>query len=542
MFLNRRHHIILSCSLLIGGALCSADAAAQWTDSTWRDMDYIRNSNGWLSSGNVLGLQYLPVNKISDAKIYANKSDGKFVNYYQSDNSYRMGASTESFYRLNATTVFQGKVVYDNFKGKNMGGSAFINPYAAPLDIDEDADTTKGSKKLERYNLFGAVAAKIGRRWTLGGKIDYEAANYTKYKDLRHINKLLNMDVQVGLGYSLNKILEIGVGYDYLRRIESTVFNMYGNTDKQYLSLVNYGSFFGTKELFGSSGVSPGYTLQSNPMVNNTHRISLQAAIHLNPQMEWFNNFSYGMRSGYFGEKESASVVFTEHRSKQYAYNGILSLRRGRSLHKFDIQAGYEKLKNMLNISRPETDQGGTTTYVYYGQNQLLDQKITSAGMGYTAYLGIQNGNPLWTLKAGGNYYRRNQTTTLYPFYRQQLINSYVFSIFGNRNFIQDKDMYSVSLGLAYGSGGGTAKKDGTYITQSSNQTPPATKDNYLYEEYEYFTKPRVRSQLGLKYSRSINPQVTGFAQLGFSYTKASDVTYIGNNFRSLNFTVGCTF
>lgn len=541
MLLSRKY-IITFLLALSGGVLCFARAVAQQTDSAWRDMDYIRNGNAWLRSGNVLGLQYLSVNKISDAKAYFYKSDGEFINYYQSDNSYSAGASTESFYRLSPKVVFQGKVLYENFKGQNMGGSAFIDPYAAPLDIDEYADSTKGTKKLERYNLLGAVSAKISSRWALGGKINYEAANYAKTKDLRHINKLLNMDVQAALGYSVHKALEIGVSYDYVRRIESVVFNMFGNTDRQYLSLINYGSFFGSKELFDGSGISPGYTLQSNPMVNNTHRISLQVDIHLNQRTEWFNDFSYGMRSGYFGQKESGSIVFTEHHAKQYAYNGALFLRRGSTLHNFGIKAGYENLQNMLNIYRAETDTGGTTTIVYYGQNQVLQQKITNAEMSYTGYFGVQDNNPRWTLKAGGNYYRREQTTTLYPFYRWQLLNSYAFGISGNRNFVRDKNMYSIALGLDYDSGGGTAKDDGTYITPSSSQTTPATKDNYLYEEYEYFTKPHIKSLLGLKYSRIINTQVMGFVQLGFAYTKAFDVIYTGSNFRSVNFTVGCTF
>lgn len=541
MFLNRKY-IIIFLTALPGGVLCSARAAAQQTDSTWRDMEYIHSSNAWLGSGNVLGLQYLSVTKISDAKAYFKKSDGKFINYYQSDNSYTSGASTESFYRLNPKVVFQGKVLYESFKGQNMGGSAFIDPYTAPLDIDEYADTTKGTKKLERYNLLGAVNAKISSRWTLGGKIDYETANYAKTKDLRHINKLLNMDVQAALGYSVNKALDIGVSYDYIRRIESVAFNMFGNTDRQYLSLINYGSFMGTKELFNGSGISPGYTLTSNPMVNNTDRISLQVDIHLNPRTEWFNDFSYGIRSGYFGQKESGSIVFTEHHAKQYAYNCALSLRRGSTLHNISLKAGYEKLDNMLNIYRAETDTGGTTTIAYYGQNQVLGQKVTNAGISYTGYFGVQDDNPRWALKAYGGYYRREQTTTLYPFYRWQLIDSYVLGVCGNRNFIRYKNMYGVLLGIDYGSGGGTPKEDSFYTQPSSSQPTPATRDNYLYEEYEYFTKPRAIGLLGLKYSRIINRQVTGFVQLGFAYTKAFDVTNMGSSFRSVNFTTGCTF
>lgn len=541
MFSIKKHNII-SCFLLSGAVLCSVRSVSQQLDSSWRDMDYIRSHNVWLGSGNVLGLQYLSVNKISDAKVYFNKSDGKFINYYQSDNSYTAGIATESFYRLNPKVVFQGKVIYDNFKGKDMSGSAFINPYAEPLDIDEYADTTKGSKGLERYNLLGGVSVQLSSRWTVGGKIDYQAADYAKYKDLRHINKLLNMDVETGIGYSLSKDVEAGVSYDYIRRIESMSFGTYGNSGKQYLSLVNFGSFFGLTELYGGSGNSSGYTLQTNPMVNNTHRISLQLDVHLNPKLEWFNNFSYGMRSGYFGTKETTSIVFTEHHSKQYGYNSILSFQRGATLHNISLSVNYESLKNMLNVYRAQTDTGGTTSIAYYGQNQVLDQKTINGSAGYTGYFRVKNNTPLWTLKANGNYYGRHQTITLYPFYREETINSYALNIFINRNLIRDKNMYSVSLGLDYGSGGGTPKDDGTFTTSSSSQEVPATKDNYLYQEYEYCTKPRIKGLLGLKYSHVINTQVTGFLQLEFAYTKAFDVTYTGSNFRSINFTLGCTF
>lgn len=524
--------------ILLGGALGSARLVAQQRDSAWWNMDYIRHANARISSESVTGLTSLPVDKISTASVSFSKADGPFRNFYQSDNSYTVSAATESFYRMSPQVVLQGAVLYENFNGRNMNGSAFIDPYKSPFDIDEYSDTTAGKKKLERYLLSGAISAGISRRFTIGGRLNYEAANYAKMKDLRHVNKLTDIQATAGGAYQLSQALQLGVDYSYQRRIESVGFAIHGNMDgRRYVSLINFGSFYGLAELHTDQAL----TADTRPMVNNIHTASLYMDLTIQPGIELFNRFSYGKRSGYFGERETFNTAYTEHSASQYAYEGVLSVKKEDMLHTIQWKAGYEDLSNGQNIPRSETSPGGNTITVNYGRTEVLVMDITSSAIDYTAYIRVRDNNPLWTLRAGADYTGRQQTVNRYPFYRKQDIQSYRLHVGAGRNIIQGKHMFSLSLGLLYGGGGGTAKNDGTYIPPSSS-TPPATKDAYLYQEFEYLTKPRFQVDPGVRYSTIIDKNITAFLQLSYQYTKAFDVQYTGSHYNCISLTAGCSF
>lgn len=110
----------------------------------------------------------LPVKDVSIAEVYLNKSNGKFINYFESGDSYQYGGKAESYFRMNPKVVLYGYVEYSRFVGKEMSGSAFIDPpYYMPFDIVEMSDENSGKKELERYHLAGAISAEVykGLRW-----------------------------------------------------------------------------------------------------------------------------------------------------------------------------------------------------------------------------------------------------------------------------------------------------------------------------------------------------------------------------------------
>jgi hypothetical protein len=84
-----------------------------------------------------------------------------------------------------------------------MTGSVFLQD-RLPFDIMEDSLTNKGHKHCDRYHLTGGFSYSLSPAVALGLKADYTAANYAKYKDLRHKNKLMNLDVTIGLLSTLN--------------------------------------------------------------------------------------------------------------------------------------------------------------------------------------------------------------------------------------------------------------------------------------------------------------------------------------------------
>jgi hypothetical protein len=504
------------------------------------DFDYIRESEAWLSSENAAGLQQLPVSDISFAEAFFEKNDGKFINYYQSGNSYTFGARTESYYRLNPQIVFYGKVHYANFRGKNMGGSTFINPEYNVIDIVEMDEGTRGTKNLETYNLIGAVSAKLSNSWSIGGKVDYTAANYAKFKDLRHVNTAFDVSATLGVNYQLGNMLAIGANYFYRRSVESIEFRMSGTTDKQYTSLVSFGSFYGRTELFGENGYTEKST--ANPTVNTFNGASLQLNLKATGYWNLFNELSYKSRSGYYGKRSPSTPVYTEHHGSILSYSGTLSYRNRQQLHLLSGNISKESVENSENSWRKENTTGGRTDIIYYGSNQVLNKNVLNARITYTANLNITDDCPEWILRSTANYYDRKQAVAQYPFYRKQTIRFLEAGAQATRNIIRQKSLWSVTVGISCGSGGGTVNEDGTYNTFSGEQ-PPKSLQSGLEKEYEYLTATHVKGNIGIHYSFPVRLVKSGYVKATYELTKAKKIEYLeGNAFHSATMTIGCNF
>ncbi len=530
--------------LFLGGVVYSASIVGQITPLHWKDYLYIKNSEAWLTSENAVGLKEFNIDKISVAEISFHKGNGDYVNYHQSNDHYTIGANIESFHRLNPKIVLFGKISYNHFKGKNMSGSAFINPKETPFDIVEYDNNTQGYKKLENYNLMGAVSADVYKGIILGGKIDFKAANYSKDKDLRHKNTLSDMNVTVGLSYRINRYFDIGVNYYYRRRNEGLTFNTYGTTERLYESLIDYGVFYGKNETF--EGME-GYTAKNKttPLFDEYHGGAIQLKIDFNSKIDLFNEFTYRKREGYYGKESSSTPIYSNHNSTVFAYTGKLNYRQKENLHSLDVHLSQEELENLESIYIIEKPQGEATSIItYYDPLKVGDKKVFNATVEYTANLGIKGLNPTWILKGGIHYFNRKQTASIYPFYRQQTLHQTTFNLSMSRNFIQKKNMYSFLIGAIYSTGGDTPQKEGYYDTPSESQAAPAKSDYNLFKEYEYLTCNQTQGVIEFKYSR-LFPKIKlkGYASVNYSLTKAFNVKHVeGSSYNQLNITVGCTF
>lgn len=529
--------------LLLGGVLYSAKATAQSHSPLWKDYSFIQETEAWLTSQNAAGLKALPVNNISMAEVFFRKDNGSFINYYQSDNAFTLGANIASFYRLNPSIVFSGKVNYHSYQGKNMGGSAFINPLETPFDLVEYTDSTRGKKKQETYLLSGAVSADLYKGITLGVQFDFTSANYAKDKDLRHKNKLSDMSINAGLGYRINQLFDLGVNYSYRRRNEGVEFKTYGTTDKQYTTLISYAAFVGKKEVFGETG----YTTKDKetPLIDTYHGASVQLKVNINTAIDWFNEFSYHQREGYYGKRSTSSVVYSEHQADIVSYLGKLNIRQGENLHSLDAFFSKESLNNAENVYKTERPQGHSTDIiVYYDPLNVGDKESIEARLAYTAYLGIDNYNPNWTLKAGADYVNKKQTASVYPYFRKQTIRQNNFYLHAARNIVRGKHMHCVSLGSGYTTGSGEMKKDGTYDTPGEGHIAPPENEIYLQRAYDFSTANQLHGEVGYTYAHLFPQQgIKGYVSATYNLTKALKTDFIeGKNRHSVCLTIGCTF
>jgi hypothetical protein len=504
-----------------------------------KDFEYIKRADARLDGYNAAGIRYLPVDRISTAGIYANRGRGKFINYDHSDDRFTCGARTESFCRLSPATVFYGMVSYSDFTGKNMGGSAFIHPYDSPFDIVEYTDTTRGTKNLETYHLTGAVSTDITRRLTVGGKIDYTAANYAKQKDLRHKNRLLDMSVTAGVAYRAGSAVEIGANYYYRRSVEGVEFKTYGTTDRQYFSLISYGAFFGKTEMAGETG----YTSEGedNPMYDRFHGASLQLNVRFGREIALFNEVTYKRRDGEFGRRTPHKIVYSEHGADVFEYRGSLRFGgKGGNRHVVNLNLENERLENFENVYRSESRPGGYVYIVYYDPLKVAERERFGARAEYVAYLGVRDFCPRWTVGGSVEHDRRRVTASVYPYFRKQDIYRTGYRLSAARNVVTGKSMYGFSVDACYASGGGTAKEDGVYAVPGENQTKPRYVDGYLYREFEYLTAGQLSAGIGVRYSRRFDkPAVNGYTALYCNHTEAFQA---GDGFTAVTLAVGCIF
>lgn len=527
---------------MIAGAFCSGLSAQHSDTVCWKTIEQVQQSNAWLSSENAAGLFALPSIHLSVAEGYATKGNGGFVNYDSSDNSLCLGANTESYYRLNSKVALYGLLDYYNFTGKNMAGSYLINPEDAPFNIVEYSDDNRGKKEMDHYHLAGAAGVELSDRLVLGGKFDYTVANYGKMKDLRHKNELMDMVAGLGVIWRTASRLNLGVNVVYRRRVEGVLLDMYGKTDKTYISLIDYGAFFGKKEQFGENGyTSDG---EEKPLTDTYYGGSLQADWEITPRWQLFNEISLRTRDGYYGKKSPSTVVFSNHDGFELYYKGSLAFKSDKSNHIFEWNAQYKTVNNKENIYRYDNEGGGLTNVNYYGELDTSDKKQLVLQAAYTGYTGLKNGAPAWITKGGLGYYNSDVTASMYPYYRTRQLHWYSVNVAVERVIYGKKDACTLHIGSEYQKGGGTPYEDKMYVSSATSGNIPHSMSLYLMQEYEYLTKARIKGEAGIKYARRLNDNgLKAHISLLYGYTKAFDVTHLqGGNLHELQLTVGCTF
>lgn len=521
--------------IFLAGVLFATGLLAQ-EETDWTNFEFIKSTNSWLTSENAAGLDKLSTDKISFIEVSFNKQNGDFINYFESDNSYSLGAVTESFYRLNKV-VFYGQMEYSNFSGKNMGGSTLLNPVFMPFDIVEFSDSTAGKKKMEQYDIIGAISFPVYKDLLMGLKTNYKATSYYKIKDLRHTNDIMNLETTLGLSYAFKKIASIGMNYYFQKRTENTSYQSEGNTDQQFNSLISYGSFFGFQESFGEEGITGDKS--NNPFIDYIHGVSFQIDFSPAKNFHFFNDLGVKWRNGYFGKKSSSDIQYTDHQANIFNYKGVFSLKRQQTLHQLSINFDYEDLINFEKSYNKSTDAGGNTTIVYYAKNLVLDRLLSKASFYYTGNISVQENNPEWVINGGVSFWRRDQMAIVYPYFRRQDVKQVLATASIKKNIISNSNMYSFTLGTIYGSGSGTEKEDGSYANASKNY---ATLDSYLHREYEYLTASRVGGNFEFRYTKAFAENYRIYGGVRYSYTKASDIIYTGHSFGKLAVNIGYIF
>lgn len=526
---------------VIAALLPAVLSAEEGTGRQYRDFYFVRSISPWLSSVNAAGLHTLVPGRISVAGAGFEKADGALIGTEGSDDSWEAGAFTESYVRVSPKIAFSGRLSYSNFRGRNMGGPVFMDPSYNPVNFYESTDTTTGVKTRELYTLSGGIAYAFDGRWSIGGKVDYQTGNCAKRKDPRFLNSWSDIFLSAGGRFVPSGRFSAGVAFIYRKTLETVTGSIYGTSDKQYYILVDYGGFWGKREQFGSDN---GYisTSDSRPMYNSFYGAALQLDFGRSDAVRFFSELSWMKRNGYYGERGSSSVTYTEHSGHVFRYSGVLTAASGRAVHRVSLDLEYSPLKNYENIYRETTVQGQSPVVEYFGKNKVLDRNTAGLSLSYAGYLGLEDHRPEWEYGASVTAGLCSFTAVSYPFYRHQDVVRFSGELFGKKNVTVRKNILSVSAGCGYAAGSGTENRDGEYVTSTSEH--PFSGDAYLHRDFEYRTAGRVSVSLAFRYTRMAGKGIAVYFEAGDRFTRAvEEPVYLHGASRNVfTLSLGCFF
>ncbi len=491
---------LFGSAFLFSMLLCRSNTLNAQDSLLLRDYRYVQQSSPWFTQRNAGALALYNSRNIAEADLSLSHASGSLTGFSGSPSLTTLQVAIESFYRISPRAVVFGSIGYNNLSGDDMTGSVFLQD-RLPFDIVEDSLTNKGHKHCDSYHLTGGFSYSLSPALALGLKADYTAANYAKYKDLRHKNKLMNLDVTIGLLSTINcqlSTINLGLDYTYHRRTESLEFATYGKNDKVYKSLIDYGAMMGIIEQFGNEG----YTDKTNemPLFEDGHSGGLQVSFSRGA-FTIFNALTFSHHTGYYGRKSQYTITYTDHGRDIFTEHVRLSYDISTSRYALDIRYQNEKVKNRNNTYRGLVNENGATHYEYYDAVESGDKGWRNLDIDYTMHLGVRHELPTWTITAGYHWQQRDITAYLYPYYRQQQLRTNEWTASIVRNIILRKGVWNISLHGGYQKGTGDVYRDGTFVTPSDKQPQPATMSAFLYQDYQYLTAPQYHIGAQLKYT-----------------------------------------
>lgn len=519
--------------------------SAQTDSLLLRDYQFVKQSDPWLTQRNSAALMRFKAKNIAEAELSLNYGGGRLTEYYDSPDMLQGGAAIESFYRINQRTVVFGGISYDNWTGHDMTGSAFINPSRYPFDIVEDSLTNPGRKHRDTYQLSGAFSYTVAKALAVGIRLDYTSANYAKYKDLRHKNKLMDLQLTAGVYAPVLPWLSVGADYTYHRQTESVDFGTYGKSDKVYKSLIDYGASMGMVEQFGNEG----YTDKSRemPLFEDSHGGAFQLELSPLQKLSIYGSLTASHATGYYGRKSPYTITYTNHDRDIIAVHSRLTYAPLQCASRFSLDASYsqEKLQNKASTFRGLTNANGATYYEYYDPVETADKKWREADIRYTMYLGIQEELPTWILTADYHWLKRDITAYLFPYYRQQRLTSREISASLTRNMASQHGVWSISVNGGFRKGSGEPYEDGTFVAPSSKQTAPATMPPFVYRDYHLLTAAQYCMGLQLKYAFLFpGTRLKPHFRAAFQHRKANEQSngFCGRDYTIGTLAIGCLF
>lgn len=384
-----------------------------------RDYELTLWRNPWLKSGNAAALTTYNDSTIAHATLYymhddgrrQTLSDGFAQTLSNGKRQERYGADVQSVFRLSPHIVTYGRAAYQSINVSQATGSMlFPTAQLMPFDLIEDDDSNAGDKRMEQFNIDGAIGVQLTRHMALGAQLNYATGTYAKHRDLRHSNTLMDLDARLNAFLQLPHNSGVGLGLLYRRRTETIRFKTYGTTDRIYTTLVDYANGLGERETFGAEG----FTDSKNelPLLSEYVGVAAQGAYN-----RLFATATYAHRTGYYGRKSQYSASHARHQGDvvalQLRYDVV---RQPQCLLWMDAQMTTEQLTTERENYRRTTATNGTAAsyYEYFEPTKMADKAQTDGSLNVNAYWKPATDIFLWHMAGGIGYWVRRQTAYVF--------------------------------------------------------------------------------------------------------------------------------
>ncbi|HIZ86525.1 MAG TPA: hypothetical protein IAC04_08545 [Candidatus Coprenecus stercoravium] len=505
---------------LLPGFMSDARAQADdWSapDCVERYSRYSRveRANFWNAGSNVAGVRQDSVT-VSYAELSGMYAGGGFHDYSDGGSLWGAGARAMSITHLERISL-TGSFYFGHSSGYGMCGSMSGRPGYYPFDVLE---FTPGTKTRQVYAFSGGISADMGRKWRIGAKIDYKASDYTKRKDLRHTDYLLDMTVAPSALYRQGDFA-LGFSAIFSKNSETINAEVLGISDSTYYAFLDKGLMYGAYESWEGGGVH-----LSESGVNGFPARELLYGCAV--QVQWkgfYAEMEYLYGDGKAGEKEVIWFRFPSHRA---------ALRIGYAFGEPERRHFLRlSLKGVLQYNNEsviqDVTENGVTLPVVYGYNRLLSRMILSANPEYELDAGS------FALTAGMKLYAgRSQASPMFPYifmrdeFFGQMYASASYTVKG----------FDIAAGLC--AGAGFREEDGDMsVTSVRPEQEPFRLDKWNDIKSEYRTAPRVTAELGLRYRfwKGL------FAGAGVRYTHGFNIRFLSGADRwTGTLMIGCEF
>ena len=311
--------------------------------------------NPWKDGDNITGIRVgkHPARQ-SSALLFGSMENGGFRPAFEAASFWKAGvrAGTEVH---EGSVSLAGNFSFTQKEGKDMMRSMFVHPGLYPFDLIE---FTPGPKTLQTYSFDGGIAWGFSERWTVGGKVRFEADNYAKRKDLRHTNYYQDITVLPAVKYSFgtDRKLHIGLNGCFRSKSESVQAEQLGASGQTYDVFLDKGMMYGEREVWDGDGVHLAEAgVNRFPVREQTWGAAIQASYDAG----LYGEFAY---SRSFGEVTARLTYLTEKGN----YKGIFRL---------ELKSNLQHLNEFV-VDRENT--GGVVTPISYtGDPKELSRRHT---------------------------------------------------------------------------------------------------------------------------------------------------------------------